>query len=128
MKNSVDTAPISITLYGDGADDTRLDVDPYEHRQRGEEQLHQDPGRPDEHALPLALECGCGGSLHIGNRKQHQQHDADLVHLAAPALGREGMAELVQRLHQRVHEPEREQVRHAQRTVGDVLGEFAPMR
>ena len=79
---------------------------PDQQRERAEKKLHPDTDRAHGHPSVLVAEARGRGGVDIGNRHQHQEHDADLVHFAAVYLGGIAVAELMESLHDRIDEPE----------------------
>jgi hypothetical protein len=105
-----------------------LHVDPRKHGERGDKHFDDHPGGA-HHQTPVGLtECRGGRGIDIGNRHQHEQHDAHLVHFSAPCLYRAGMAELVEQLHQREDQQEQQQVLRREHLRGDIVGKVAPVR
>ncbi|EXI75267.1 MAG: hypothetical protein AW07_01168 [Candidatus Accumulibacter sp. SK-11] len=114
-------------VEGDRAQQAGFDGDPEEHREAGEEEFDEDAGSADQGTPPLAAKGAGGAGLDVGDRRQHQQHDAHLVHFATARLDRIAMPELVQALEQRIDQPEQQQVVRGQQLVTEVGGQLEPM-
>ena len=82
----------------------RLGKPPDERGQRGQDQLEVHPRRADRGPLPLVGQHPGIGDVAVQAGREHQQHHAHLVALAAKVLAHQPVAELVQHLGQGQHE------------------------
>ena len=114
-------------VVGHGPSQARLQLRPGDHGQRRQEQLHQDARRPHQHAPALVGEAGRRRRVHIGNGHQQQEHQPDLVDLAAARLDRAGVAQLVDGLDQRIHQRHGQHIAGREYLVPDVVRQRLPV-
>ena len=108
-------------------DRSLLHIQPDDQGEGGQRQLHHDPDAAHQHPIILVAKSACGRGIDIRHRDQHEEHDSDLVHLAASDLDRIAVAEFMERLDHRIDQPEHQQVRRRQCAVEDVFGNGAKM-
>ena len=105
-------------VEGEGVDQARARDRPDHGAEGREKQLHEDTDGPHEHALAGLPEGPARGRVHVGQRHEHQEHDAEDVDVAAIALDDEGVTELVEDLHAGQAQIEKTEIRRCEQALG----------
>jgi hypothetical protein len=100
---------------------------PHRHGDRRQEQFDQHPGGADHRPPPFVAKSTRSGRVDVGNRRQDEQHDAHLVHLAVARLDGVGVTQFVQRLDQRIDQPEQKEVMRREHLIAEVGGQLMPV-
>ena len=95
----------------------RLGEPPEEGADRGQHDFDVDARRADGRPLPLARQHPGVGDVAVEAGRQHEDHDAHLVALAAEVLAGQPVAELVQHLRHAQHHRQQEGVVDAEELV-----------
>ncbi len=82
-------------IEANGVEQPRLAEPPQQCGHRSQHQLDADAGRSHGRTPPFARQHPGRGDIAVQTRREHQQHHAQLVYLAAKVLAGEGMSQLV---------------------------------
>ena len=93
----------------DLADHSRFDCEPHQECQCSQEEFDRNPRGSDGHTSMLRDEYRRCRGVHVGNRHEDEKQHSNLVHFAAPAFHREGVAQLVEYLDDWIGEPNGDQ-------------------
>ena len=114
-------------IVGERADKSLLDREPHIQGQGGNKDFNDHSRSTDKRTLPFAPKFGCCGRVDIRHRREHEEHDPDLVDRSSESFYCISVPKLVQGLEYDKTQSHHQNVIGSKNAIRGVLAELLPV-